>query len=488
MPAGADLSTEQILQLAARLVRHDEVLPVLSTDGPAFTTAELLRTEQHALDLVARQEDAHAPVLPVEEAARRVVRSGLRTDQQSLVFALLTSRRGIDVVTGPAGSGKTAALRHATTAWQEREVPVAGCAVAALTAQGLQDATGAPSVSLTRLLHHPDRHLPTGGVLLVDEAGMIGTRTLTRLLARAEQQQCKVVLVGDPAQLPELEAGGLFTALAARPAAIHLTGHHRQRETWEQQALTALRAGRTIEAIDALDRHQRVHTQPDRTQLHQQLATDYTRARNTAANPWDIVVLASRRSDVRQLNTLIRQRLRAEGLVGPDRLVVETADDATVGFAVGDQVLVTRNDHDRGLLNGNTATVTAADNQSLILTTRDGRAVGVNRQWLEQGQLDHAYAMTLHKAQGRTVHTALVLGDDSLSAEAGYVGLSRGTHANHLYLDASNQPSVEPACQPAPAWRERARAARDRNEDLMRRRQHQQLGLEQVLRRDGIGR
>ena len=488
LPAGADLSTEQILQLAARLVRHDDVLPVLSPDGPAFTTTELMRTEQHALDLVARRADANAPLLPVDEAARLVARSGLRPDQQRLVLALLTSSRGVDVVTGPAGSGKTAALRHVTAAWQEREIPVAGVAVAALTAQGLQDATGALSVSVTRLLHHPDQHLPAGGVLLVDEAGMIGTRTLTRLLEQAEQQQCKVVLVGDPAQLPELEAGGLFTALAAQPAALHLTGHHRQREPWEQQALTALRAGRTIEAIDALDRHGRVHTRPDREQLHQQLADDYTRARSASSSPWDIIVLASRRSDVRQLNTLIRQRLRADGRLGPDRLVVETADPTTVAFAVGDQVLVTRNDHNRGLLNGTTATVTAADNQSLILTTRDGRAIGVNRQWLEQGQLDHGYAMTLHKAQGRTVHTALLLGDDSLGAEAGYVGLSRGTHANHLYLDTSNQPCVEPACQPAPAWNPHVRAARDRNEELMRRRQQQQLGLHQVLRREGRSR
>ena len=488
LPAGADLSTEQIVQLAARLVRHEEVLPVLSADGPAFTTAELLRTEQQALDLVARRADAHGPLLPVDEAARLVVRSGLRPDQQRLVLGLLTSGRGVDVVTGPAGSGKTAALRHVTAAWQEREIPVAGCAVAALTSQGLQDATGAPSVSLTRLLHHPGRHLPAGGVLLVDEAGMIGTRTLTRLLEQAQQQQCRVVLVGDPAQLPELEAGGLFAALAAQPAALHLTGHHRQREPWEQQALTALRAGRTLEAIDALDRHQRVHTRPDRDQLHQQVATDYTRARATAADPWDIVVLASRRSDVRQLNTFIRQRLRTDGRLGSDRLVVETPEEATVGFAVGDQVLVTRNDHNRGLLNGTTATVTAADNQSLILTTRDGRAVAVNRQWLEQGQLDHAYAMTLHKAQGRTVHTALLLGDDSLGAEAGYVGLSRGTHANHLYLDTDAAPRREPACQPAPAWSRQARAERDRNEELMRQRQQQQLGLQQVLRREGRGR
>ena len=404
-----------------------------------------------------------------------------------MLFRSLSSGRGVDVVTGPAGSGKTAALGRAAQTWQQHGVPVAGTAVAALTAQGLQDATGAPSVSLARLLRHPDRHLPTGGVLLVDEAGMIGTRTLTALLDQAEQRRCKVVLVGDPAQLPELEAGGLFAALAQQPTALQLTGHHRQRQPWEQQALAALRAGRTTEALDALDRHNRVHTDPDRGRLHQRLVSDYARARNAAANPWDVVVLASRRSDVRQLNALIRDQLRADGNLGPDRFTANT-DDGPVGYAVGDQVLVTRNDHARLLFNGTKAAVRAADSNGLTLATPDGRNVHVDRDWLDSGQLDHAYAITLHKAQGRTVHTALLLTDAAMTAEAGYVGLSRGTHANHLYLDTSGGPRTEQPCQPAAAWTRPAVDARPARDDLLRRRQQQRMALQQVSAREGRSR
>ena len=475
LPAGAQVDAEQLIALAGRLVRDDQVLPVIGEDGPEFTTTELVSTERHALDLVAARADEHAAMLPVTVAVDLAMRGGLRPDQQRLVFALLTSGRGVDVVTGSAGSGKTAALQMATIGWERYGRQVAGTAVAALTAQGLQHATGAPSVSLARLLHDPDRHVPIGGVLLVDEAGMVGTRTMNRLIEQTAQRQCKLVLVGDPQQLPELEAGGLFAALARQPHALELSGHHRQTEAWERHALAALRAGRAGEALELFDQHRRLHTDTDPGQLRVQLAADYTGARAAAADPWEVLALASRRSDVRQLNDLIRSRLRLEGVLPESGLHVETPA-GLVGFAVGDQVLVTRNDHQRGVLNGTTGIVTAADRSGLTFRTRAGGQVQVDRRWLEDGRLDHGYAMTVHKAQGRTVHTALLLGDDNLAAEAGYVGLSRGTHANHLYLDTTAATrNVEEACQPAAAWVARQMRQRDTGLGRLGRSQAQRL-------------
>jgi conjugative relaxase-like TrwC/TraI family protein len=451
LPAGADVSTPELLRLAAQVVQQPDVVPVLSPDGRAYTTVDMLSNEQRALALALRPDTSH-PTLPGKQAAAVAVRSGLRPDQQHLVLALLSHGRAVEVITGPAGSGKTAALRTATQQWQAHGVVVTGTAVAALTAQGLEQTTGAPAVSLTRLLHQPLRHLPQDGVLLVDEAGMIGTRQLLQLLQLTEQRHCKLVLVGDPAQLPEMQAGGLFAALSRHPDALRLEGHGRQREAWERHALHTLRAGRTSEALDLYDRYGRLHTAGDRDALHSDAVATYLAARADASDPWQVTVLAARRQDVTQLNTLIRQQLLATGQLGQRALEVDTAD-GPVEYRTGDQVLVTRNDHQRGLLNGTTATVASLDTQGLTLATTDGRTVQVDRAWLEQGVLDHGYAMTIHKAQGRTVHTALLVGDAALSAEAGYVGLSRGTHANHLFLHSGDDARTEQPCQPAPAWR-----------------------------------
>jgi conjugative relaxase-like TrwC/TraI family protein len=485
LPAGANVSAHSLLRLTARIVRRPDVVPVLSPDGPAYTTLDMLSIEQRALSLVARRDHDERPCSPPAAVTGPVARSGLRGDQQQAVLRLLTSGRGVEVVTGPAGSGKTAALRIATEQWVKRGVRVTGTAVAALTAQGLQDATGAPSVSLARLLHQPDQHLPTGGVLLVDEAGMIGTRTLTELLELTEARRCKLVLVGDPEQLPELEAGGLFAALSQRSEALRLDGHHRQRESWERVALAALRCGEVERAFDSYEQHGRLHTASSCAELHGQVVDRYYGARGQADDPWQVAILAARRSEVRQLNELVRARLIADGRLGHAALHVET-DHGQLEYRSGDQVLVTRNDHHRGLLNGTTAVVEGLGRDSLTLRTTDGRLVSVDRGWLEQGVLDHGYAMTIHKAQGRTVHTTLLVGDAALGAEAGYVGLSRGTHANHLFLDLANGPRDETDCSSSPQWRPPAVRERRPLDTALHQSRSQQLAIHHLA--EGLAR
>ena len=98
---------------------------------------------------------------------------------------------------------------------------VVGAALAARAAAELQAAAGIPSTTLDPLLAALDRRattLDTRTVVVVDEAGMVGTRKLARLLDHAHAAGAKVVLVGDPRQLPEIDAGGLLAGLARTAA------------------------------------------------------------------------------------------------------------------------------------------------------------------------------------------------------------------------------------------------------------------------------
>ena len=115
--------------------------------------------------------------------------------------------------------------------------------------------------------------------------------------------------------------------------------------------------------------------------------------------------------------------------------VVAGAGERAREYRAGDLVLVRANDHRRGLLNGSRAQVVAVDpaGATLSLRTDDDRHLTVPAGWAV-GHLDHGYAMTCHKAQGLTVDVALLYGAGGMTREAGYVGLSRGRVANHLYV------------------------------------------------------
>lgn len=450
LPPGMAVDRAALEAVADRVLRHRDTvrLATRGEGGARWSTTELLAVEQAAIRTA--RELLALPARPQPREAFDAALSGrtLSAEQQAMVHALAAAD-GLAVVVGPAGAGKTAALAAATRAWTDQGRTVTGAAVAAVTARRLEHATGIPAGSLTRLLTHARRTdpgtgrpagLPQGGVVVVDEASMVDTRTLAGLLAHTRAAAGTLVLVGDPAQLPEVGAGGLFPALARHPDTIVLTDNRRQTGEWERRALADLRAGDPDAAVAAYATHGRVHTAPA-DQLPERIVADYLRLMDTNNSAEDadesvdrVVMLAVRRADVTDLNDTTRQRLLADGRLGP-RAVTAGHGDGQREYRAGDRVLVTRNEHRLGLLNGTRATVTAVDprRRTLTLAADDDQQVTVPADWAVR-HLDHGYAMTCHKAQGATVDVALLYGAGALTREAGYVALSRGRAANHLYV------------------------------------------------------
>jgi hypothetical protein len=458
LPAGTPVRLRGLRALATRVLRDDRVVPLLG-DAPLaarrYSTRELLTLETDALALARRlagtpttepQERLGAiGVSALQAAQQQAAAVGLSGEQQQLVQRLLSSGAGVEVVVGAAGSGKTAALAVAARAWTQAGISVQGTALAAIAARVLEDSAGIPSRSLQRLLNQTDPGadgavrrlqavLPPGGVLVVDEAGMVGTRTLHHLLTLAEQTRTKLVLVGDPKQLPEIDAGGLFATLAARLPAVTLTRNQRQQHPWEQRALRELRDGDVLPALAGYAKHQRVRITDSPQELTAALLDDYEQHLRRHA-PDRVLVIASSRGDARRLNAHLRQRLLAHGRLGPDELRVPLGDGASRGYRTGEQVLVTANDYPRGLLNGTRGTVTDLHREQQALSVRldDGRQLRLDRDYLRTGRLAHGYALTAHKAQGVTVDVALLWGTHALTRETGYVAMSRGRQHNHLY-------------------------------------------------------
>jgi ATP-dependent exoDNAse (exonuclease V) alpha subunit len=215
---------------------------------------------------------------------------------------------------------------------------------------------------------------------------------------------------------------------------------------WERHALADLREGRIADALAAYSDANRVHVFASPPELRDALVDGYMTARSDG--PGDgVVVLATSRREVRQLNREIRSALQRRGLVGAEALTVPLGS-ATREFAIGDAVMITRNHYAHGVLNGMRGRVVSFDSGdgSLVMADGDGIEHRLDTSLLRSGDVQHAYAMTVHKAQGMTLDVALVSGSATLRKEASYVAMSRGRMSNHVFITdddlRSNAPDV----------------------------------------------
>ena len=422
---------EQIEDKVAEFVASAHAVELV--DGRIWTTPEILELEHRTVDtaLVGRASGT-AVADPAAVEAATAARPSLSDEQRAVVRRLALSGDAVDIVVGRPGSGKTFALDAVRSAYEASGYRVLGLALAARAARELEAGSGIHSstaASLQAALAGGSLRLGARTVLVLDEAAMVGTRQLAALVAEANRAGTKLIAVGDPKQLPEIQAGGLFAALDRRLGHQELTGNRRQSDVAERSALVDLREGRVDAALGRLVSNGNVTVADNVELVRDSMVGDWLDADMTGS---DAVMIALRRDDVDDLNDRARQALRQAGRLGADQLSVDE-----VGFAVGDRVLAHRNRYDLGLLNGDTGVVAGAVDRRLVVDLDGGRRVEVPVDYLASGHLGHAYARTIHKAQGMTCDRALLLGTETLFAEAGYTGLSRGRDHNHLYVVAS---------------------------------------------------
>jgi conjugative relaxase-like TrwC/TraI family protein len=418
-----------------------------------WSTPELLAVEQRLVTSATGRTGEQTAVV-----SHQAVREALTAhptaggDQQAMVRDLCQGGQGVAVVVGRAGTGKTFALGIARHAWQldgYRLLALAPTGIATLSLQG----EGFEEVATCdRLLGDLDRgreQLDARTVLVVDEAGMVGSRKLTRLLEHAQQAQAKVVLVGDDRQLAPIDAGGGFRALRLRLGASELTENRRQQQAWEREALDLVRSGLVEEAVAAYQAHDRVVAADSKPAATLALLQDWWAAYQQAERDpaQEVIVLAARRTEVDRLNSLCQELLAARGRLGPERLQVEDRQ-----LAVGDRVVCGQNAiGELGVANGSRATITALDPHTRTLTLRldgaDSREVVLPRWYLDgrgrgerNRRVDLAYATTGHRAQGLTRGRALVRLTGTEDVNWLYVQLSRARQDTRLYAVVGPEP------------------------------------------------
>ncbi len=274
-----------------------------------------------------------------------------------------------------------------------------GVALSGIAAEGLENGSGIASRTIASLEHGWAQGRDLLGprdVLVIDEAGMVGTRQMERVFSHAADAGAKVVLVGDPQQLQAIEAGA---AVPIDPRATRRRRDHRG----APPARGAGRAKRRAN-LPPVEPRMRFALTTTRGMVH--AAETREAARVELIERWDRdrqatldasrIILTHTNAEVRELNEGARAAMRASGDLGGDvRIKTERGDR---DFAAGDRIMFLRNERSLEVKNGTLGTIERASESSMAVRTDDGRSVAFDTKAYRD--LDHGYAATIHKAQG----------------------------------------------------------------------------------------
>lgn len=386
----------------------------------------------------------------------RAAQSAGLSDEQRLAIAHITGPQQIAAVIGFAGAGKSTMLAAARDAWERQGYRVLGAALAGKAAEGLEQSSGIASRTLASLEYGWQAgrgHLGRGDVLVIDEAGMVGSRQLARFVMEAEARGAKLVLVGDHEQLQAIGAGSPFRAIAERVGAVELSEIRRQRQGWQRDASVAFATHRTDEGLAAYEGHGAVRFAETRDEAIADLVRDYLR--DLQERPaGSRIALAHRRLDVRAINAGIRASLQDSGRLARGeeqqgtlgREMVYQTNDGKRSFAPGDRIVLLENNRDLGVKNGMLGTVHAVEPHALQIrldgagqNTARSVSIPVNSYLA----FDHGYATTIHKSQGATVDRAFVLASGTMDRHLSYVAMTRHRDLVKLYAGRDEMKDIK---------------------------------------------
>ena len=388
-----------------------------------YTSREMHEIEKAMLERAARMTERHGHDVTSRRRAAAEVQHPLSCEQTA-AFGELTAAGDLKALIGVAGSGKSRLLAAARDAWEAQGYTVKGAAISGIAAENLNLASGIEARTIASLEYawagNRDQ-LTSRDVLVIDEAGMVGTRQLARVLEAADKAHAKVVLVGDPEQLQAIEAGGAFRGILADSGAVELSEVRRQTHQWQREATQQLAAGETPQALAIYERRNAITQHATRGDARAALLENW--AGDAREHPAESrLMLAYTRADVADLNDLARAWRREHKDLGRGHLI--QTERGPKEFATGDRLYFLRNERSLGVRNGSLGTIESIRNG--ILTVKldaTGDEIAVDTKFYRD--LDYGYAATVYKAQGATVDRTYVLATSHYDRHATYVALSR---------------------------------------------------------------
>jgi Ti-type conjugative transfer relaxase TraA len=425
---------EQFQTALLKVTTSPDLVP-LGTDDlgkQRFTTREMFSLERSLLEKSDTLSNRANHGVDSTTRTRILAKHDLSPEQQRAAINI-TAGGDLKSLAGVAGSGKSTTLKALREIWEKEGYTVKGAALAGIAVDNLRQAAGIKSRTLASYElawnggHDP---LTRRDILVIDEAGMLGTRQLEHVLRMAEKAHAKVLLVGDAEQLQAIEAGAAFRGITSRHGVSNLTEVRRQKLEWQRAATQDLSAGKTTDALNAYDKHNNIIAVEARDDARRALIARWAHDHKQTPNASQLV-MAFTRDDVKALNYDIRNLREQTGELGKSQTI--TTETGKKAFSVNDRIRFLRNERDLGVKNGSLGIIEGIEH-GVLSVKLDGTATQVHVDTKFYKHLDYGYAATVHKAQGTTVDRSYVLATTHFDRHTAYVALSRHRdNANVFY-------------------------------------------------------
>ena len=464
----------RLIELTDRFLASEHVVALTDADEPLYTTVEMLGVQDRIAARFTKglHRGAHLVGDAHVEAALEE-HSHLTGEQRRLVTEWCQRGHRFQAAIGRAGAGKTTTVAACADAWTAAGYRVLGAAVKGEATRTLAAATGIECETVAWYLVHTDPQalpLDSRTILVVDEASTLSDRDLDTLMDMAATTGASLRLIGDPAQHGAISAGGMFRVLCERHErdTPELTTTHRLQDPRDRAAAQALREGRIDEAFDELAAAGHLHVVADDLVMYREVLGRWWDAHRDGL---DHPMVDRRNSTRRQLNRLAHLLRQVNGELDGE----EMAASGDRAFAVGDRVtarapnrdLHVAGDRKAYVRNGALGTVVAVSPdrrdpaEDSVTVDFDGIGrIDIPRSFFDYHRtpagrpevgIDHAYALTSYAVQGSTRDVSTSRVDATATRAETYVDITRGRHANHLYVTAAVDPLDGEALPRVPA-------------------------------------
>lgn len=434
-------SAEQFQQVFEKVKASPELVYLgLDAQGKArFSTNDMLRVESSMMSK-AEVLDKRPEHRVSEQAVKVSIDSRTLSVEQETALHYVTSPGDLKSIVGYAGTGKSYLLGAAREVWEKSGYRVQGAALSGVAALNLSDSSDIQSRTIASLFYRLDKgmlQLNARDILVVDEAGMLGSRTMERLTREVESAGAKLVLVGDWQQLQAIDAGAPFRAIAENYQYAELSNIRRQTTPWQIQASLDLALGHVDKAFDAYQGHDHVHTFKYQQEAKTMLISQWNDVRLANTNESQII-LAYTRKDVQELNHLARVQKRNDGELGED--VMFSMERGERKFATNDRVYFLKREDSLSVINGTLGTILSINEKTRVMSIQLDKddlnkkplIVHVNADHYKH--LEHGYAATVYKAQGVTVDRTYILPSKHYDAHSTYVAMTRHRKSCDIFV------------------------------------------------------